>query len=245
MNIVNDRNTKFFIRTGFFEIATIYVVICGETARGKNGAIHLTAWGKKQIRSSVKKNLRKILPHLRPEIFVRAPKLYAEETILEVAKLLTGELNRKSIIALDSLDPSNRPEEATTTKDLWRKARKLAELKWYESDKRIRHYHWREAGGKLARAFKRSVEETLFDLARAIATRPDKKTQPIGLVAGSSTFFNLVGFDQKVYQPCQLKEIIRVEIPPLKPGDIIQYKFFIEGQNAEQIEFVGYQYFPA
>jgi hypothetical protein len=246
MNNNDDRKTKFFIQTGFFEIATIYVIICGETDTQKNGVLCLTEKGKNQIRNSVKHNLRKILGKFRPQIFARAPKFYAEETVMEFARLLSGELNRKSIFSLSGLDLPNAPEEVTITKVLWRGARRIAGLKhvmfWRN---KIRHYHWLKAGGKTAWILKTSTEKTLFDLARRIALRPDKDTQPIGVVAGTAPFFNLVAFDRDVEPPYQLINSIRVEIPPLKPGDIIKYEFFVEGRYADKIEFVGYQYLPA
>ncbi len=247
MNTDDNRETKFFIQAGFFEIAAIYVIICGETDSQKNGVLCLTEKGKNQIRNSVKQNLRKILSNLRPQIFARMPKFYAEETIMEFARLLSGELNRKSIISLGALDLPNAPEEVTTTKTLWRRAKKIAGLKhnlfWRN---KIRHYHWLKAGGKEAWILKVGTEKTLFSLARRIASRPDKDTQPIGIVAATAPFFNLVAFDRDTEPPFQLIDSsIRVEIPPLAPGDIIKYKFFVEGRQAEKVEFVGYEYFRA
>jgi hypothetical protein len=225
MDEPDQAKTQFLSMPKILEIVTIFVIICGKTEPNENGQFCLTERGKKQVRKSIKKNLQKILPFLRPEFFCGPPKLYAAEMIMELAKMLPSGLNSKSILALPELDLPNAPEEVVVTDYWFKRARECADLKWYDRHwrKKIRSKHWLDAGGKSVEALRESTENALLALVLKIARRPDRSTQPIGIIAGNPAFWNLVKYN-------------RNKFPPLRPGDIIKYEFRVDGMDIGSVK---------
>jgi broad specificity phosphatase PhoE len=235
----DQRATQFFITARVFEIVTIYVIICGKTARNKRGPFYLTETGKEQVRASVKKNLRHVLTDLKPEFFYSAPKLYAEQTILEFATMLSSGVNGKGIEPAEGLDISSK-DELVVYPSLWKVVKQSAQrsgvkIHWYEPRwlwrKKIRDRHWLLAGGKEVGHFKDRTEEALVDIVRRIALLR-LSNEGVGVIAARADFFNWLSFN-------------RNKVPPPKYGDIIEYKFIAEGSDAKTIECIDVNYLPA
>ncbi|MDD4902612.1 MAG: hypothetical protein PHE24_05775 [Patescibacteria group bacterium] len=230
MNNINEHETELDVRP-----VIIYLIASGKSKMKKNGVYALTEWGKEKLQASIKKNFRGLLSTLRPDYFFCSGRYDEMETLDLLTGLLEWKNNGKSKRVYPGLNTILPPGvKEIPSKRWWKRAKACARLRPFSffGWKKVRTRHWLAAGGRTADDIKLNTDQAIDGIIRIIALHPKGVERQIGIISGQAEYFNLLKYNLDL-------------IPPIHPGNVIKYQFFVRGSKAERIDCLKRTLFSA